>query len=296
MGASQSRWARHLEGWELGLLAVAVALVAVWLGLPRPVEPRTFPLPNVDRRVILRGRAVDLERAARAASGALPFEVRALGEHVRRHGAAVVRADAVSASEARDAARRLSRSLEQRGSGELVQQLRAAQSALFMQAVERFRQSGRADRELDELGANFVEKCRSAGWLDADNHLLLAEGDLLALYRVRWAELTGTLELGSLRPNLDEFRLYYRVLLEHPEGQSPPEQDERRLAYVSALGRIDQEFPSDVARGVLLFRLGRPQAAYMAFSAHAAAHEDGPWALSARNYALSALAQVQAAE
>ena len=122
------------------------------------------------------------------------------------------------------------------------------------------------------------------------------QDELRALYRVRWADLTGSLEVPPLRPSLDEFRLYYRTLLEHPEGKSPFEQDERRLAYASALGRIDGEFATDVARGVLLFRLGRPQAAYAAFSAYAASHESGPWLHAVRNYALSALAQGQPTE
>jgi hypothetical protein len=197
---------------------------------------------------------------------------------------------------ARDEARRLTRTLEARLGSEPIHALRAAQTALFLAAIARFRQSLRADSELDELGGNFLEKSRAVGWLDADGALSLAQDELGALYRVRWAELTGSLELPSLRPRLDEFRFYYRVLLEHPEGRTPFEQDEHRLAYASALGRIDVEFASDVARGVLLFRLGRPQAAYAAFSAYATAHERGPWLHAARNYALCALARGQATE
>ena len=295
-GSSSAGWRRHLEGWELGLLAVVVALIAVWLGLPRPVEPRLLPLPEIDRRTLARSIALDRTRAARAHERPLAYEVRAVGELVRRHGAAVARGDGGAAAEARDEARRLCRSLVASGALEELQALRATQTELFLQAVERFRQSGKADTELSELGANFIEKSRRAGWLDAEGRPLLSTDELRALYRVRWAELTGALEVGRLRPTLDEFRLYYRALLEHPEGLSAQEQDERRLVYVSALARIDAEFPANLARGVLLSRLGRVRPAYDAFSAFATSHEQGPWALRARNYALWALAQASATE
>ncbi|HET9929851.1 MAG TPA: hypothetical protein VFQ35_04155 [Polyangiaceae bacterium] len=295
-GSSSAGWRRHLEGWELGLLAVVFAMLAVWLALPRPVEPRLVPLPEVDRRVLARSVALDVERAVRAHERPLAYEVRALGEFVRRHGAAVARHDTGAATEARDEARRLCRSLAARGLFEELQVLRATQTRLFLDAVERFRQGEKDDRELSELGANFVERGQRSGWLDADGRVLLSTEELRALYRMRWAELTGALEIGRLRPSLDEFRLYYRVLLEHPEGLSPPEQDERRLAYVTALARIDSEFPTDLARGVLLARLGRVRSAYDAFSAFVVSHEQGPWVLRARNYALWALAQASPTE
>lgn len=219
-----------------------------------------------------------------------------MGELVRRHGAAVARGDGGAAAEARDEARRLCRSLAASGTLEELHALRATQTELFLEAVERFRQSGKLDADLSELGANFIEKSRRAGWLDGEGHLALSDEELRALYRVRWAELTGALEIGRLRPSLDEFRLYYRVLLEHPEGLTDSERDERRLVYVTALGRIDSEFPTHLARGVLLSRLGRVRAAYDAFSAFGVTHEQGPWALRARNYALWALAQASAPE
>jgi hypothetical protein len=166
MGASPTSLARHLEGWELGLLAVAIAGLAVWLGLPRPVEPRVLPMPEVDRRVIARVRALDAARAESVTGAALPFEVRALGEQVRRYGAAAAHKDTASASAAQDEARRLTRVLVPRLSAEPIHVLRTVQTALFLRAVEDFRESSRPDRELDELGGNFVEKCRAVGWLD----------------------------------------------------------------------------------------------------------------------------------
>ena len=141
-----------------------------------------------------------------------------------------------------------------------------------------------------------MQKGKSIGWFDAKGRLRLSEDELFVLFRVRWTELIGRLESSELRPRLDELRLYYRVLLEYPGGGSSREQDEHRLAYLPALARVDSDFPRMLAEGVLLYRLGRKEQALAAFSAHLAAHQDGPWALRAKNYALSALAQVQPTE
>lgn len=291
-----ARWRRHLEGWQLGLLAVGVALLAAWLGLPRPVEPRLVPLPEVDRRALSRSEALDAERAARVRERPLAYEVRAVGELLRRHGGAAARGDARAAAEARDEARALVRSLAARGSFEELRTLSALQTQLFLDAVERFRERGVRDSELSELGGNFIETGRRAGWVDEAFHLMLPNDAVRVLYRVRWAELTGALAVSQLRPTLDEFRLYYRVLLEHAEGKSERDRDEHRLAYVAALARLDPEFPAEFARGVLFGRLGRASAAYQAFAAFLANHPDGPWVLRARNHALWALAQVPATE
>jgi hypothetical protein len=112
------------------------------------------------------------------------------------------------------------------------------------------------------------------------------------LFRVRWTELLGLLKTSQLRPRLDEFRLYYRVQLEHPGGASLRDQDERRLSYLSALAVIDGEFPRALAEGVLLARLGRSEQALSALSSHLAAHPDGPWTLRAKNYQLALLARL----
>src|SRR5262245_36754517 len=77
---------RHLDGWQLGLLAIGAACCAGWLGVPRPVEPTLVPTPEVDRRVLARTLAADRQRAGRAETSGLGFEVRALGELVRAFG------------------------------------------------------------------------------------------------------------------------------------------------------------------------------------------------------------------
>jgi hypothetical protein len=288
--------ARHFEGWQLGLLAVGVALCGLWLALPRPVEPRLLPLPEVDRDVVARARSEDRLRAREAERLVLPFEVRAVGELLRRHGARVASQDALGARQARDDARKLVSKLARESGWEPLRRLRAIQTELFLRAATGLRVDAPKSAELEELAGNFVQKGKGLGWFDSSGQLRLSEDELFVLFRVRWSELVGRLESPELRPRLDELRLYYRVLLQYPGGASAREQDEHRLAYVPALARVDSDFPRALAEGVLLYRLGRKEQALASFSAHLAAHEDGPWALRAKNYALAALAEVQPTE
>jgi hypothetical protein len=99
--------ARHFEGWQLGLLAVGVALCGLWLALPRPVEAELLPLPEVERDVVQRARSQERALAREAERSPLPFEVRAVGELLRRHGKSVAAHDAYGARQARDDARQL---------------------------------------------------------------------------------------------------------------------------------------------------------------------------------------------
>ena len=36
---------RHLEGWEVGVVAVTIAVLGTLLAVPLPVSPRDVPLP-----------------------------------------------------------------------------------------------------------------------------------------------------------------------------------------------------------------------------------------------------------
>jgi hypothetical protein len=283
---------RLFEGWQLGLLAVALPLLAVWLALPRPVAPARLPVPQVDRRSLARGLAADAERARSAARERLPFSVRRVGELVRRFGGA----NANEATRLRNEARfEFQVALAEVGAAPLLG-LRAVQTALFVSAVRRMQERGRGDRELLELAGNFEEKCRAAAWLDERGRIVFSEAELFTLYRVRWTELVGALDAVAFRPSLQELRSYYRALLEHPEGTSAPERDAHRLLYVRALGQKDPEYPADLARGVLFYRLGQRAAAATALTEHLTEHPDGPYALSARNYLLAALAEGAAGE
>jgi hypothetical protein len=274
-----------------------MAGVSAWLALPRPVVPGdTLPLPSVDRRALRLERAADHELAERARARTLPYEVRAIGELVRRFGARQARGDALGAERTREDAFRARLSAQGRFGAEALRTLRALQTELFLSRVRSNGTLTAADRELAELSGSLPERSRRAGWTDGDGRPLLTEDELATLYRVRWTELLGAQRDPELGPKLGELRAYYRILFEYPEGNSPRERDERRLAYAETFGRRDPAFAWQFARGVLLHRLGDPASSAQAFVAHLEEHPDGPWSLRARNHLLAVLADSGALE
>jgi hypothetical protein len=284
---------RHLRGVELGLVAVVMAVIAVWLSLPRPVEPgEVLPLPEVNREREQAERVADHERAERARQSALPYEVRAVGELVRRYGLYESRGDDNGADRARQDAFEARRRAQARFGPEPLRALRALQTELFAARLEKLGRLVSDDRELSELAGNLPAHARRAGWAEPDGALRLSKQELLTFYRVRWTRLVGAISDDALGPSLAEFRAYYRALLEHPESPDPRERDERRLAYADALGRRDPGFFAAFTRGVLLYRLGDTGAAAQAFTEHLREHPDGPWSLRAKNHLLYLLTDV----
>jgi hypothetical protein len=274
-----------------------MAGISAWLALPRPVLPgESLPLPSVDRRALGLERAADHELAERARTRTLPYEVRAIGELVRRFGARQARGDALGAERTREDAFRARLSAQPRFGAESLRSLRALQTELFLSRVQKTGTLTAADRELAELSGSLPERSQRAGWADGAGRLLLTEDELATLYRVRWTDLLGALNDPELGPKLGEVRAFYRILFEHPEGDSPRERDERRLAYAEALGRRDPAFAWQFARGVLFHRLGDPVSAAQAFVEHLQEHPDGPWSLRARNHLLAVLADSGALE
>lgn len=272
-------------------MAVVIAVLAVWLALPRPVEPgEILPLPEVDRAREQAERMADHQRAQRARTTTLPYEVRAVGELVRRYGLYESRGDDNGAERARQDAFDARLRAQARFGPEPLAALRALQTELFAARLDKVGRLSSEDRELAELAGNLPAHARRAGWTEADGTPRLSREQLLTLYRVRWTRLVGAISDDALGPSLAEFRAYYRALLQHPDSLDPRERDERRLAYVDALGRRDPGFFAAFTRGVLLYRLGDAGAAAQAFTEHLRQHPDGPWSLRAKNHLLYLLA------
>jgi hypothetical protein len=269
----------------------------VWLALPRPVEPgEILPLPEVNREREQAERVADHERAERARRAALPYEVRAVGELMRRYGLYESRGDDNGADRARQDAFEARQRAQARFGPEPLRALRALQTELFAARLEKLGRLVSEDRELAELAGNLPAHARRAGWAEPDGTLRLSEQQLLTFYRVRWTRLVGAISDDALGPSLAEFRAYYRALLQHPESPDPRERDERRLAYADALGRRDPGFFAAFTRGVLLYRLGDTGAAAQAFTEHLREHPDGAWSLRAKNHLLYLLADSDSLE
>ena len=64
-----------------------------------------------------------------------------------------------------------------------------------------------------------------------------------------------------------------------------------RLRKVDELANLNPTYPRDLARGVLLLRLGDATGAVVSLQRHLTASPDGPHTLRARNYLKAALAR-----
>lgn len=293
-------WRRHFDGWQLGLVTIAMGVLAALLVMRHPAPPDVLPLPVVDPAVLEQLHSDQRARALSAYIAPLPRSVRAAGEAFRQlgkaefHGVAsadeVARfrrwvevvlktggaMDASSGGETPPAGRRT-------GSAALLA-LRAVQTELFLSSLRRHEVTHAVGDELEQLGGSFLRQAEQSGWMGSS--LRLDESELATLFRLRWANLAGLLERHPFAPRLDEWRLYYRLLLRAPEGSvaEPAACVHRQLSYVAALQRRDPTYPADFARGVLHYRRQDVAAAEAAFRGYLSDPSHTRWRWRARNH------------
>jgi hypothetical protein len=282
---------RHLQGYELGLLTVAMVLTFALLTLPRASEPTTLPLPRIDRSEARQRDEHERELVTQAEREGLPFDVRAVGEALRRFGATNAQGlDAVH--ERQDVQERVRIALG-KGQEPLLLRLRAVQTQFFLDALARFERERKPNRDLEELGGDFLAHAEQSGWFDDRGHCLADATTLAVLFRWRWSTLIDKQRLFPFAPTLNEWRIYFRFLLLHPErprrGQGAAADDETRVLLVSALARRDPEYPESFAKGYLLYRLGNQEAAATEYRAHLGRADSQEYALLARNNLIYAL-------
>jgi len=284
-------WERHLEGWQLGFVVVGIALVCALLVVPRAAEPHSVPVPFVDRREQSWNDQNDIQLVRAAYASELPFEVRTVGERLRRYGAAVAGKDhSRAAAELTQLREAVVTARAGHGDSPLVI-LRAVQTQLFLQALQCWEAGGRGDAALRELGGDFLRTSRANGWISG-RRLVLTQRERRVLFRVRWARLTGLDEEPPYAPTLNEWRTYYRFLLDHPElGRvrhrgGPPEA--LLMSYVAALERLDPSYPALLARGILQYRTGQYAAAARSFRSYLDQHPEAVRRVWARSFLLAA--------
>jgi hypothetical protein len=245
----------------------------------------------VDRREQSWSDQNDLQLVRAAYAAELPFEVRTVGERLRRYGAAVAGKDvpraAVELSQLREA---VVTARAGHGDQPLVI-LRAVQTQLFLQALQRWEAGGRGDAALRELGGDFLRTSRANGWISG-RRLAPTQRERRVLFQVRWARLTALIEEHPFAPTLNEWRTYYRFLLDHPElgrvrrrGRSP---EALLMSYVAGLERLDPGYPALLARGILQYRTGRYAAAAQSFRSYLDQHPEGARRAWARSFLLAA--------
>ena len=284
----------RFEGAEAALLVVGVVLLAALLAAPRGTEPSIVPLPQPDRRTLSRVLARDAELAARARQRGLAFEVRAVGEALRRAGAATRPGQGTPSNLLVDVQTKAHDVLAELGPEPLLM-LRALQCELFVAATHEWETERAVPPELRELGGEFAELAESSGWL-VNQRLVLDDDERALLFRGRFGEVT---RLGSKPPfaaTLDERRESSSILLRHPVGADPGARAASQLRVIGALGKLDPDYPASYARGVVYFRAQAFEAAAAEFRGELAERPNGTWHLRAKNHLLAALAQLPAEE
>jgi hypothetical protein len=161
-----------------------------------------------------------------------------VGEAVRRFGRSSARGEDTT-HERDDIVSRAKVVLEQNQAQRLLA-LRAVQTQYFLRALSEFERTKQPSSELDELGGEFLLHARKSAWLDQNDRLLPDEATLRVLFRLRWAELIGKRKVFPFALSLNEWRIYYRFLLQHPERaqseaeSSPNEESAMRLLAAPA--------------------------------------------------------------
>lgn len=302
-----------MDGWQAGVVAVAIALAGAVLAVPHPVPPIEVPPPTVDEVALARTMAADRVRAeaiapvlARELEGKTIdtsfYDLRALGSALRDFGRVDADGDA---TEVVDTRAKLVRAVEaaRRLGDEKLLSLRAYEGRAFLAEVRRYERTGVQSDELRALGGAFVTMLERNGWLRG-RRVLPDEAVRAILWKRRWNELTGLTD-GPFAPTLDEQRAFYRFLLAHPGVQAAAGMpgatadcrvlDAWRLRKVDELANLDPTYPRLLARGVLLYRLGQSVAAVQALRDYLEGRTDGAYALRARNYLDAALERAETA-
>jgi tetratricopeptide (TPR) repeat protein len=309
--AAVKGWQRHVEGWQAGLVAIFVAGTAALLAVPRPVPPWDLPQPEIRPGALAAIERADGARArdaaAQAQAGTLDYDVRLLGDAIRAFGRAESSENALEMEQTHHRAVEAAHRAIAR-SPDAVSALRAYQARAFVQEMHAFERTGAASNDLMELGGSYVRSVEAYGWYDRAVRRLAPDDAVLAtMYKKRWNELTD-LKGPALAVTLDEERVLYRFLLARPalafvqlpasaapavvRARAIADQvaaNEKRLQKIRDLAAIDPEYPRAFAEGVVLYRLGRFEAAAVAFQRHLEAFPDGPWTLRAQNHLKAAL-------
>ncbi len=287
---------RHLEGWQAGAVAIWIGYLSAALAVPRPAEPRDLPAPEPDRSVLSWEMQQQRELASAARAEPLPFDVRAVGELLRRYGKQSARAKTDAAEGVLADLRQAAHRAFEREPVAKLEKLRAIQSELFLSALRSWEAGADTGAELEELGGNLLQKAQQNAWLDG-RRLAMSEVERAVFFRIRWSELTGLRQRAPFVPSLDDWRVYYRFLLENPEEpRDAGAVQVRRASYVEALVKRDPSYPALLARGILLYQAGQNEQAADLFRAHLEQSVSGEYALRARNYLLATLARAEASE
>jgi len=294
-----------LDGWQAGAMLLFIATGAILLAAPRGVAPTSIPPPAVDNAALETIERRDEVRARRVAREPLDVDVRALGREIRSYNKAAATGQVQELVEARAQVARAT-VVALRHDAEPLLALRAYQMLRFVAELRRWTEQQPTGDELAALGGDFIDTLTRNRWCQrGTRHLLLGDRVVRVLFKKRWNDLTG-LRAGPFALSLDEDRVRFAFLIEHPFTRqrdadlrragklAAAAEDELRLRLIGRLARRDPGYPADLARGVVLYQMGRYSRAGNAFRDHLERQPDGALALRARNYLKGALDRARA--
>jgi hypothetical protein len=223
--------------------------------------------------------------------------VRAVGESFRAYGQAASSGETRRAAATLATLRRAAAKAAQQHGDEMLLRLRAVQANLFLRALARWEAIGEFTLELSELSGSLIQEAEAIGWVQPPHRLVLTTAERRTLFRIRWADLAGLKDRHPYSPTLNEWRTYYRFLLEHPSAAANHDiaraRTRKQLQVIDALAKRDPQYPTLYAKGILLYRLGAFSDAALAFDLYLQQSADGSWDLRARNHLVAALARVR---
>lgn len=298
--------------WQAHGFVILFSLTCVVLAAPFAARPFDLPLPVARpsrieahlraQRVLALKLEPELAREASEGVGGPHFDLRALGTAIRAYGRAEVADDRSTVVSAR--AKVLAAAAQARRTAlSDLPAFRAYQAELFLHGLRRWEREGVRSTDLEELGGVFLDAASRHGWIGEGRELLMNDAMRTLFFERRWNEVTGLFE-PDLLLSLDETRAFYAFLLAPRRRISQGrdrvalgrDEDEWRLRKVDELERFDPDYPAGLARGILLYRLGRFAPAERALAQHVETFPEGAHAVLARNAWLAARARVTAGD
>jgi hypothetical protein len=214
------------------------------------------------------------------------------------------------------------KALGEQAADEQLRQLRAFHCELFLGELAKQSRSGVRSVELDRLAGALLDVLAKSGWVAPSGAVSVPSAILRARYKLHWTSIVFGLEdcehtaaqvcYGVTALPLDpaELRALLAFLVAHPVLRDGDEEEagsleraleRRRLVYLERLSTIDRfldpegkthpylgNYPVDLARGAMLFKLGQYPEAEAVLRKYSSTHRDDS---RARNWFLAAMAK-----
>jgi hypothetical protein len=280
ISASDRRWNKYADGWQVGVLAVGIAAVVALLVVPRSVEPAGVPIPIVAPRDIADVRETTRARAATLDRPDVPEVVRALGGQIRAYGRAEAAGQPRPIESARVAVATLAAPALETSPAD-VAALEARYATAFAEAFRAFAATGEQSTDLVELGGDAMKTFVERGWMP-ESGAIPEDFDVVmeSFYRRRFVALVG--DDPALAEPKAESRARLAYLMRRAARSS--DGDAAMMRYIDEASSLEPSYPVPYARGIVLYRMGRFEAAAASFDAFLEERSSGPYRLRAANY------------